>query len=54
MGTYDETIDALGEIVSRSVAEEDRIGYFAAMYLAVTTTVRRRAGEGRFADAARM
>jgi hypothetical protein len=54
VGTYDETIDALGEIVSRSVAEEDRIGYFAAMYLAVTTTVRRRAGEGRFADAARM
>jgi hypothetical protein len=52
--TYDETIEALTSIVERSAAADDRVGYFAAMYLAVTTTVRRRAGEGRFADPARM
>ncbi len=52
--TYDETIEALEGIVSRCAADDDRVGYFAAMYLAVTTTVRRRAGEGRFADPARM
>ena len=54
LGTYDETVAALTEIVERCVAEDDRIGYFAGMYVAVTTTVRRRAGEGRFADPARM
>jgi hypothetical protein len=53
-GTYDETIAALTAIVERCTAEDDRVGYFAAMYLAVTTTVRRRAAEGRFEDPARM
>ncbi|MFT3855084.1 MAG: DUF5995 family protein [Ilumatobacteraceae bacterium] len=52
--TYDETIDALTTIVDRCSADGDRAGYFAAMYLAVTRTVRRRASEGRFQDAARM
>jgi len=52
--TYDDTIDALEAIVARCSADRDRIGYFAAMYLAVTRTVRQRAAEGRFADEARM
>jgi len=52
--TYDGTIDALTAIIDRCAESEDRVGYFAAMYFAVTTTVRRRAGEGRFADPARM
>ena len=38
------------EVVGRCAADEDRTGYFAAMYLAVTHAVRQRADEGRFAD----
>jgi len=52
--TYDETIGGLTAIVDRSGAAADRIGYFAAMYLAVTHTVRARADAGGFQDAARM
>lgn len=52
--TYDETVDALTDIVDGATASGDRAGYFAAMYRAVTTTVRRWAVEGRFEDAARM
>jgi hypothetical protein len=48
--TYDATIGALEGIVDRCAAEGDRSGYFAAMYLAVTHTVRERAEEGRFED----
>ena len=54
MTTYDETVGALTTIVDRAVAADDRIGYFAAMYLAVTRTVRRRSADGRFEDPARM
>jgi hypothetical protein len=52
--TYDATISALGDIVDECAADGDRTGYFAAMYLAVTNTVRQRAGEGRFEDPASM
>jgi len=52
--TYDETAARLTAIVDRAVADDDRIGYFAAMYLAVTRTVRQRAADGRFEDPARM
>ncbi len=52
--TYDATIGALDGIVDGCAADGDRTGYFAAMYLAVTNTVRRRAGEGEFADPAAM
>lgn len=52
--TYDETIDALTDIVNAATATGDRAGYFAAMYRAVTKTVRRWAVEGRFEDAERM
>ncbi len=52
--TFNNTIAALEAVVDRCSAEGDRVGYFAAMYLAVTSTMRDRAGAGRFADAARM
>ena len=53
-GTYDDTMAALTAIVDRCATAGDRTGYFAAMYVAVTRTVRRRAGEGHFADPAQM
>lgn len=52
--TYDATIAELTSIVDLCAASGDRAGYFAAMYLAVTKTVRERAGEGRFANPERM
>jgi hypothetical protein len=48
--TLDETIASLESIVNRCAAKGDRLGYFAAMYLAVTRTMRERAEAGRFAD----
>jgi hypothetical protein len=52
--TFEHTLGAIGTLLDRCTAEGDRIGYFAAMYEAVTTTIRARAGDGQFADAARM
>lgn len=52
--TYDFTVDALETVVDRCAADGDRIGYFAPMHLAVTNTVRQRAAEGGFEDAARI
>jgi hypothetical protein len=48
--TYDATIAALDDIVDECATKGDRVGYFAAMYLAVTNTVRERAAEGTFED----
>jgi Family of unknown function (DUF5995) len=47
---FDGTIAALEAIVARSRADDDRGGYFPAMYLAVTRTVRERSAGGLFAD----
>jgi Family of unknown function (DUF5995) len=52
--TFDDTIGTLEAIVDRCAAAGDRGGYFAAMYLAVTNTMRERAAEGTFQDPARM
>jgi hypothetical protein len=52
--TLDETVAALDDIVARCAARDDRVGYFAAMYVAVTSTVRRRVLDGTFADGPRM
>jgi hypothetical protein len=52
--TFDETVAALEAVVARCRTDGDRAGYFAAMYLAVTATVRRRVTEGFFADGPRM
>ncbi len=51
---YDRTLGALEDLVDRCAARGDRIGYFAAMYVAVTETIRQRAAEGRFEDVPRM
>jgi Family of unknown function (DUF5995) len=52
--TFDDTIDAVDAVVDECAAQGDRVGYFAAMYVAVTSTIRQRAEAGRFEDAARM
>lgn len=54
VGTLDDTIRSLDEVVDGCSAKQDRVGYFAAMYLAVTNTVRDRIGSGYFADGPRM
>lgn len=54
MAEVADTIHALERVVDRCAADGDRSGYFAAMYLAVTRTVRARADAGRFEDEARM
>jgi hypothetical protein len=51
---YEAVVGRLTSIVERCAAGGDRVGYFAAMYLAVTHTVRARSEAGGFADAARM
>jgi hypothetical protein len=52
--TYATTISALEELVRRAADAGDRAGYFPAMYLSVTRTIRRRAEAGRFQDGPRM
>jgi len=52
--TLRDTIDALDEVIDRCARTGDRNGYFAAMYVAVTSTVQDRIAAGGFADGARM
>jgi hypothetical protein len=52
--TFAATVDGLGEIIERCSRDDDPAGYFASMYLAVTRTVERRAGDGWFEEPARM
>ncbi len=52
--TFDDTVRALEAVVDRCAASGDRTGYFAAMYQAVTATVRERTTGGSFADGPRM
>ncbi len=52
--SLDDTVAALESVVARCAADDDRVGYFAAMYVAVTATVRRRAADGFFDDDRRM
>jgi hypothetical protein len=49
-----EVIEQLNEIVIRSAASSDRIGYFAALYKRVTMAVADRIKQGYFDDNARM
>src|SRR6478672_13213442 len=51
--TFDSTIGALEATVDRCSAAGDRIGYFAAMYLAVTNTMKERTASGQFSDPVR-
>lgn len=52
--SLDATVAALEQIVDDCIAADDRRGYFAAMYLAVTRTVRDRCAAGGFEDSLRM
>jgi hypothetical protein len=50
----DSVIAQLESLVAVSMAKGDRIGYFAALYLRVTRTIRSKIGTGYFDDDARM
>ena len=52
--TFAATIAALTAVMDECAERDDRAGYFAAMYLAVTRTVQARAAAGAFEDPARM
>ena len=52
--TFAATLASLQAVMAECVERDDRAGYFAAMYLAVTRTVKSRADAGLFDDAARM
>ena len=52
--TIDEVIARLDEIIARSIREQDRLGYFAALYRKVTIKVKEGIAEGRFESGPRM
>src|ERR1700754_895468 len=52
--TIDEVIAALDEIIAASIRDKSRLGYFAALYLKVTTSVKEGIMKGQFNDGARM
>lgn len=52
--TIDEVIQRLDQILARAVREENKDGYFAALYRNVTVRVREWIAEGRFEDGPRM
>jgi hypothetical protein len=52
--TIDAVIERLDALVRRSERDGSRLGYFAALYRAVTVEVRTAIGEGRFEDGDRM
>jgi hypothetical protein len=52
--TITEVIEQLDEIVIRSAANQDRAGYFAALYKRVTVAVANKIKQGYFDDNARM
>jgi hypothetical protein len=52
--TIDEVIAQLDEIIERSILEESRLGYFAALYRRGTIKVKEGIAEGRFDDGPRM
>ena len=53
-GSIEDVLDRLDAIIVRARREDDRAGYFAALYRNVTAAVQRGVAAGRFADAARM
>jgi phage tail tube protein FII len=52
--TIDEVINQLQAIVTDAIATNNRAGYFAALYLKVTTRVKEGIEAGEFEDGARM
>ena len=49
-----EVLRALDGIVDRAIADESRLGYFAALYRGVTRAVKEGIESCRFEDGARM
>jgi hypothetical protein len=52
--TIDEVISELTEVIARARADEDRAGYFAALYRRVTIAVKEGIARGAFQDGERM
>jgi hypothetical protein len=52
--TIDEVIAQLDDMIARSIREQSRLGYFAALYRKVTVKVKEGIAEGRFEDGPRM
>jgi hypothetical protein len=52
--TFDACLAAFDAVTERSRRAPDRVALFATMYRGVTTEVRRRSGDGTFADPRRM
>ena len=52
--TIDEVIQQLEEIINRSIEEQSRLGFFAALYHVVTVKVKEGIALGRFDDGPRM
>jgi len=48
--TIDEVIVHLDDIIARSIREQSRLGYFAALYRKVTVKVKEGIAQGRFED----
>lgn len=54
ISTIDQVIHRLGEIIDWAKLNNSRVGYFAALYLRVTNTIKSKIGTGYFDDDARM
>src|SRR6266571_4880006 len=52
--TIDEVIAQLDDIIARSIQEQSRLGYFAALYRKATVKVKEGIAEGRFENGPRM
>ena len=52
--TIDQVIQRLDDIISWSISNKSRLGYFAALYRKVTLSVKAGIGDGFFEDAERM
>ncbi|MBL4676215.1 MAG: hypothetical protein JKY70_08440 [Mucilaginibacter sp.] len=48
--TLDEVIEYLTQIINHSIEENDRAGYFAALYYKVTVRVKQGVESGQFGD----
>ncbi|HVW98149.1 MAG TPA: DUF5995 family protein [Mucilaginibacter sp.] len=54
VNTVDEVLSALETIIADSIKNNDRAGYFAALYYKVTASVKEGIDKGRFEDGQRM
>jgi uncharacterized protein DUF5995 len=52
--TIDEVVDAIQSIIAWSIANESRLGYFAALYKRITIAIRTAIAQGLFQDGPRM